>query len=172
MEVYMEIRHTATQDLETVMTLYENARAFMAAHGNPNQWGPTNWPPRSLIEKDIASGHSYVCVDGTEILAVFYYIAGPDIEPTYATIENGQWKDPSPYGVVHRIATSHKVHGAGAFCINWAFSQCRHLRIDTHTDNVVMQNLLRKLGFSYCGIIYVHEDHDPRLAFEKVGDPE
>ena len=31
-----------------------------------------------------------------------------------------------------------------------------------------MQNLVRKLGFVYCGTIYVKEDNYPRLAFEKT----
>ena len=53
-------------------------------------------------------------------------------------------------------------------CINWAFEQCGHLRIDTHGDNTVMRNLLEKLGFLPCGTIYVEEDDFPRLAFEKT----
>lgn len=32
-----------------------------------------------------------------------------------------------------------------------------------------MQKLLTKLGFSYCGIIYLNKDKDKRLAYEKVG---
>jgi hypothetical protein len=35
-----------------------------------------------------------------------------------------------------------------------------------------MQNLLRKLGFVHCGTIYVQEDNDPRLAYEKTGAAE
>ena len=31
-----------------------------------------------------------------------------------------------------------------------------------------MQELLKKLGFVRCGIIYVVEDNDPRIAFEKI----
>ena len=31
-----------------------------------------------------------------------------------------------------------------------------------------MQDMLTKLSFTYCGIIYVKEDDYPRLAFEKV----
>ena len=27
--------------------------------------------------------------------------------------------------------------------------------------------MLKKLGFVHCGTIYVEEDNDPRLAFEK-----
>ena len=50
---------------------------------------------------------------------------------------------------------------------NWAFEQCGHLRMDTHTDNVIMQKLLTKLGFTRCGIIYVVEDDYPRYAYEK-----
>ncbi len=30
-------------------------------------------------------------------------------------------------------------------------------------DNVVMQNLLKKLGFTRCGTIYVEEDDYPRI---------
>ena len=43
---------------------------------------------------------------------------------------------------------------------DWAYAQCGHLRIDTHGDNTVMQNLVKKAGFTRCGTIYVVEDHD------------
>ena len=69
---------------------------------------------------------------------------------------------------MHRIAGDGSEKGIGAFCINWAFEQCGHLRIDTHGDNIVMQNLVKKLGFVHCGTIYVEEDNNPRLAFEKT----
>ena len=151
------------------MAIYAYARRFMAEHGNPRQWGPTNWPPEDLIREDIAGGKSYVCVEGGRILAVFYFDQGKDIEPTYRDIEEGQWADPSPYGVVHRIASDGSEKGVGTFCLNRAFSRCGRLRIDTHADNAVMQGLLAKLGFEKCGTIYVHEDRDPRFAYEKIG---
>ena len=47
------------------------------------------------------------------------------------------------------------------------FEQCGHIRIDTHTDNTVMQNLLEKLGYTKRGIIYVVEDNYPRFAYDK-----
>ena len=40
----------------------------------------------------------------------------------------------------------------------------------SHGDNIVMQNLLKKLGFNHCGTIYVEEDDYPRLAFEKLNN--
>ena len=102
------------------------------------------------------------------MIGTFYFIFGEDIEPTYRKIEDGSWFSDTAYGVVHRIASDASEKGVGTFCINWAFEQCGHLRIDTHGDNVVMQGLLKKLGFVQCGIIHVEEDSFPRLAFEKL----
>lgn len=164
----MEIRRTAEADLVRVMDIYAHARAFMAAHGNPNQWGPTNWPPEALVRQDIARGKGYVCVYEGRVVGAFFFDMGRDIEPTYRHIEDGAWLDDSPYGVVHRIASDGSVKGVGAFCVDWAFRQCGHLRIDTHGDNIVMQNLLAKLGFARCGTIYVEEDDFPRFAYEKL----
>ena len=102
------------------------------------------------------------------MIGTFFFIHGPDIEPTYRRITDGAWLDDRPYGVVHRIAADGSEKGVGTFCISWAFEQCRHLRIDTHGDNTVMRRLLAKLGFVHCGTIYVEEDDFPRLAFEKT----
>ena len=164
----MHIRKTEYKDLSTVMKIYEQARGFMADHGNPRQWGPTKWPPEKLIMQDIEERNSYVCLnEKDEVIGTFYFVQGKDIEPTYQTITKGSWKDDSSYGVVHRIASDHSEKGIGTFCLNWAFEKCGHMRIDTHGDNIVMQNLLEKLGFERRGIIYVEEDDDPRIAFEK-----
>lgn len=163
----MEIRRSAPEDFDRMLEIYARARRFMAEHGNPNQWGPTGWPPPELLRRDIEAGHSYVCVHDGRVVGTFYYIAGKDIEPTYARIVDGAWRDDSPYGVVHRIASDGSVKGVGAFCLSWAYARCGHLRIDTHGDNRVMQRLLEKLGFVRCGTIYVVEDDYPRIAYEK-----
>ena len=159
----MEIRKTTEKDFPKVTEMYENARIFMAAHGNPNQWGKTK-PELSVIVNDINEGSSYVLEDNGRLLATFCYKSGPD--PTYSVIENGQWLNNKPYSVVHRITSTGEVKGSASYCINEAFKKCGNLRIDTHEDNHVMQNLLKKLGFTYCGIIYV-EDGSKRLAFQK-----
>lgn len=149
------------------MEVYQYARSFMAEHGNPNQWEPTNWPPEELIRSDIADGSSYVYTDGDRIVGTFFFRQGKNIEPTYQVIEDGAWRDDSAYGVIHRLAGDGTTKGIGIFCIDWAFKQCGHLRVDTHGDNIVMQNILKKSGFAYCGIIHVAEDRYPRLAYEK-----
>ena len=164
----MKIRKSTEADFNRIMEIYAHARKFMAEHGNPNQWGATNWPPEEKIHNDIKIGKGYVCVDDNDrVIACFYYDFGDDIESTYREID-GEWKKQAPYGVVHRIATDGTVKGTGSFCINWAYEQCGHLRMDTHGDNKVMQNLLTKLGFVHCGTIFVEEDDYPRLAYEKI----
>ena len=52
----MKIRKSEPQDLERILEIYAYARRFMAEHGNPDQWGPTCWPPESLVRSDIAAG--------------------------------------------------------------------------------------------------------------------
>ena len=164
----MHIRTSTEHDFDRIMDIYAHARAFMAATGNPNQWGPNQWPPAELIHQDIAVSKGYVCEHDNRVVGVFFYDQGYRIEPTYDHIDNGRWMGDETYGVVHRIASDGTVPGTGRFCLEWAFEQCGHLRIDTHGENAGMQRLLEKLGFKHCGTIYVHEDNDPRLAFEKL----
>ena len=146
----MKIRKTAFSDIDSIMAIYEHARTFMAEHGNPNQW------------------KSYVCENDGRIVGTFFYDCGDGIEPTYRMIEDGSWSSDRPYGVIHRIASAGSVKGVGQFCIDWALKKCPYLRIDTHSDNVVMQGLLKKNGFRYCGIIYVENGTSPRRAYDKI----
>lgn len=163
------IRPASREDLPAVLAIYAHARQFMAEHGNPRQWS-TTWPPEELLKEDIRAGRMYVAMAEDKIAAVFVYLQGVDIDPTYRKIENGSWGSSAEYGVVHRLAASGEVPGMGEFCLNWAFERCRHLRVDTHGDNLVMQRLLTKLGFTQRGVIYVQEDNDPRLAYDKIGE--
>jgi len=162
----MLIRKTTPEDLPRLLEIYESARSFMAKSGNPAQWGNA-WPPTSLLERDIQSGHSYACLHDRRVVGTFFFNFGKDIEPTYAVIIDGKWQNDGPYGVIHRLAGDGSVRGIGAYCINWCYEQCCHLRVDTHPDNQVMQRLLTKLGFKRCGIIHVMQDNMPRIAFEK-----
>ena len=159
----MEIRKAVPGQLSQIMRIYADARTFMKQHGNPHQWGNTH-PQEALVYNDIISGNSYVCMEDGKILAVFFYKAGED--PTYENIYQGNWLNQDPYGVIHRIASSGEKKGSASFCLSWAVRQCGNLRIDTHRDNHVMQKLLTKNGFSYCGIIYL-EDGSERLAYQK-----
>lgn len=160
----MEIRRTKENEIDRVMEVYAYARKFMAEHDNPNQWG-NNKPSREQIEQDIQTGKHYVCVEDGQIACVFYFAHEED--PTYVQIYEGSWQNDADYAVVHRIASAGVVKGAGSYCMQWAASQADNVRIDTHENNYVMQNMLKKNGFVHCGTIYL-EDGEPRMAFHKV----
>ena len=73
--------------------------------------------------------------------------------------------------MIHRVASSGSGKGFAAACFDWCREQClasgcRNLRIDTHADNKVMQHVLEKNGFAYCGKIYL-QDGAMRLAYQK-----
>lgn len=157
------IRPAGPGDLQTILNIYAAARAFMAGHGNPSQWG-SGYPPRALVEEDIAQGRSYVATLEGRVHGVFMFAPGPD--PTYAVIEEGAWGDDGPYGVIHRIAGDGQGRGLVAAAVDFCQSRCDALRIDTHRDNHVMQRALEQCGFVRCGIIYT-DDGSPRIAYHR-----
>ncbi len=189
----MEIRLAKRDDLPRLMELYDAARAFMRRCGNTVQW-VGGYPSAELVTAGIDAGGQYVCVVGDSpsdgqigcrsvghaldrrqnsyIAATFWFSVGP--EPTYAEIFDGPgWLDgdasfdEAPYGVVHRLASDGSARGVGAFCLEWALEQCGNIRVDTHASNAVMQNLLMRLGYTRCGVIYIG-DGTPRDAFQKI----
>lgn len=164
----MNIRKANYKDLEEIRLIYQSARKFMSDNGNPNQWGNNN-PPLSRTEEDLRENNLYVVEDDKDILAVFFYKYGDD--PTYKIIYQGSWLNDSPYGVIHRIAVSDKARGKGiaGICFDFAYSQCKNLKIDTHKDNIPMQRALAKHGFKQCGIIHL-VNGDERIAFQKTED--
>ena len=160
----LSIRKTTAGDLADVLSVYESARSFMRENGNETQW-QGGYPDEELIAADIRQGYSYVCLDQDRIVGVFSLIPGED--PTYGVIVGGQWLNDHPYATVHRIAVSGGRRGAATFCMDWCFDKYRNIRVDTHRDNLPMQKLLIKKGYTYCGIIYV-ADGSERLAYQKT----
>ncbi len=162
----MLIRKANFNDLPIILMIYKEARQFMSQNGNPNQWGNTN-PPTIRTEEDIRENNLYVVESDGDILAVFYYKLGDD--PTYRIIYDGEWLNEFPYGVIHRIAVSDKARGKGisGLCFDFAFNDCKNLKIDTHKNNLPMQKALAKHGFIQCGIIHL-ANGDERIAFQKA----
>ncbi len=160
----MKIRKALPQDIDNIMEIYAHARNYMAAHGNPTQWGKTK-PPQSVIEDDISKGQCYAGIgEDNRIHFVFAFIPGND--STYTVIENGCWLNNEPYSVLHRIASDGHMHGTLGECLAFCEKRCDNLRIDTHENNKTMQHLLAKYGFTRCGIIYL-KDGAPRIAYQK-----
>ena len=169
------IRKATYEDLPELMEVFGKAREIMRASGNMNKWNE-GYPSEEILRKDIEKGVSYVLCEpnkgvgrdfGTKgnerIIATMAFIPGPD--PTYAKIYDGEWLDDSPYHVIHRIAAAEPGHNVAFTLLDWAFLQTGNIRIDTHKDNVIMQHILDKQGFTHCGMIYL-ANGDPREAYQ------
>ena len=100
----MLIRKTLPEDVDTILNIFDTARQFMHATGNPTQWN-ANYPALEDLEPDIQNGNSYVCVENDKVVATFTLIIGD--EPNYQLIENGSWRSEAPYGTVHRLASEY-----------------------------------------------------------------
>lgn len=163
----MQIRKSTVSDLPVLMALYESGRRIMRQSGNLKQW-TGGYPSEEVVLGDIRLGNSYLCLDGEgRAMGTFAFIPGAD--PTYARIYEGSWLDDTrPYATIHRLASREDVSGVAAACLDWCYAQIPNLRADTHRDNHIMQHILSKHGFHYCGIIYLLNG-DERLAYQKTG---
>ena len=158
----MMIRLANKDDLKSIEQIYENARQFMRSNGNFSQWG-NSYPSVGIIQADIKQKCLYV-VEDEAIQAVFTLIMRED--PTYLEID-GAWLNDRSYATLHRIASRGTQKGIFKLIIEFSWSICPNLRIDTHKDNKPMRHLIEKNGFVYCGIIIVG-DGTPRLAYQKA----
>lgn len=160
----MNIRSARSGDLLQLMKIFGIARSYQRSHGNPTQW-PDGYPDAEKVKQDINCGFCYVLEEQKRVIATFTMISGE--EPTYQFIEEGRWINSTPYCTIHRVASDGTIKGVGATIMKWCSRQCSHIRIDTHRDNLVMQHVIEKSGFTYCGIIYA-EDGTPRMAYELI----
>lgn len=71
----MNIRLANTSDTNRIFEIYEYARAYMKAHGNPYQWGDDR-PEKSLTKDDIKNQRCYVMEDDGHIFACFVFTIG------------------------------------------------------------------------------------------------
>ncbi len=159
-----KIRHATLHDVDRVMDVLEVAKEVMRDAGNKQQW-VNGYPTREAVLADLECQGGMVVEDDGVVVAYFAYLPSP--EPTYSRIYNGAWIDDSlPYHVVHRIGALPSAKGIFSSVMDYCFAHDPNMRIDTHRDNKIMQHLLEKHGFAYCGIIYL-ANGDERLAFQK-----
>ena len=88
----MEIRKSTTDDVPAILEIFRAAKAYMAAHGNPTQWGG-DYPGLPELLPDIAWGDSYVLTENGTVVGTFSFIIGD--EPTYQVLLNGVARGPA-----------------------------------------------------------------------------
>lgn len=167
----MKLERATVKDLNVTMSIIRDAQNLLASQ-NIDQW-QNGYPTEQIILDDIKNKESYILKsEQFEPLATTMFSVRD--EPSYTKIL-GQWKTDSStkYGVIHRmaVAKNHRGKGLAKFIFStsekWLIKQqIPSMRIDTHKDNFTMQQLLKVLDYSYCGIIHL-PNGDQRLAFEK-----
>ena len=158
----LNIRIATLADIERIMEIYKIAQDYMIRSGNPTQWGHS-YPNEELVCSDISGGACRVLYDEEGIHGVFALFEGTD--PSYEHIKDGDWLNDEPYIAIHRVAGDGKVHGLFQRIADYGKSISRNIRIDTHADNLTMQNVILKNGFIKCGIIYT-DDGTERIAYQ------
>ncbi|WP_455662087.1 GNAT family N-acetyltransferase [Pradoshia sp.] len=165
----MEFRKAAPSDLNRIMEIIKDAQFYLKELGI-DQW-QNQYPSEETILTDIRNGHGYVLLEEGKIIATV--AISFDGERTYEHIYDGAWLTHQDYAVIHRLAVGKASKGKGISndIMKLAEELCKDrdipsIKIDTHKHNVVMQHILQKNGYTYCGIIYV-EDGSKRLAYEK-----
>ena len=148
----MKIRSASHEDFEQILNIYARARAFMREHGNPDQWGDV-YPSRELILSDLKEGRLYLVVDGENAIAGVFSLF-LDGDPDYDVID-GEWLNDEPYIAIHRIASAGTHNGIFSCIFDYCRAISNNIKIDTHTQNTVMQAILTKHGFERCGYITI-----------------
>ena len=165
----MELRPAQRHEARMCYQCIEDARAYHKSLGF-EQWHP-DYPTQQTIFDDIAQGIGYVFAEGAGVLGYCCIVIGD--EPAYHEID-GAWKTDRPYAVVHRMAFNRRARGSGlskaAFSLIRTVCRLNHvdaIRLDTQQENKVMQHILDREGFEYCGLIQF--DGGPKLAYEWDG---
>ncbi len=168
----MELIKARSDQVNDIMVIISDAQAFLREQGI-DQW-QNNYPNHKTIENDIDNGWGYVITYQNEVVAYGAIINAE--EPTYKIIDNGKWLNDRAYLVIHRLAVARNYRNrkiAQYFidqaCILAKASDIYDIRIDTHADNKIMQRMIGKMAFVYCGIIYL-ANKDKRLAYHKTLD--
>ena len=162
----MKLRKARKEEADQAYRCIEDARAYHRSMGF-EQWHP-DYPTKQTILDDIDQGIGYVFEKDDRVAGYCCIIIGD--EPAYHEIE-GAWKTDRPYAVVHRMAFNRDARGGGlskeamelikAFCFE---NGIHAIRVDTQEENKVMQHILDREGFVYCGLIQF--DGGPKLAYE------
>ena len=174
MEKNLYFCNVKTEQLDAAMEIIEQGRAYLKSQGL-DQW-QNGYPNKDSILTDIQNEKGYFLTDGQHQFA--YLCMDFDGEPAYNNIK-GNWltDQNAKYMVIHRLAfnAAHRGKGLSSTLLHLAEQFCKEkgiksIRMDTDPDNKIMQHIMKKASFTYCGTIWFAGGD--KLAYEKTLDGE
>jgi GNAT superfamily N-acetyltransferase len=163
-----QFRKAQLSEIPQIWGILQKAIQRRKADGS-NQW-QDGYPNPDVLQKDIEKGAGYVLTLEGQIIG--YTAVLINDEPEYAKIV-GQWISNEDFVVFHRVAIAEDFLGKGLSKILLHFIEAFALsnniysiKADTNFDNYAMLHIFEKLGYHYCGEVYLRGS--ARKAFEKV----
>lgn len=164
----MILRKATFSDAPKIWQILQDAIEQRRRDGS-DQW-QNGYPNAQSVQDDIVNEIAYVLVEKNQILAYAAILFG--IEPAYNDIK-GKWLTEGDYVVLHRVATSEEAKGRGVatqlfrMIEDIAIQQnVFSIKVDTNFDNIPMLKIFDRLGYTYCGEVFL--SGAPRKAYEKV----
>ena len=161
-------RKASLSDINPIWDILQQAIVRRKNDGS-NQW-QDGYPNLEVVQKDIEKESGYVLTEGESIVGYIAVLIND--EPAYEKIE-GEWLTNNDFVLFHRVAISENYLGKGLakMMINYiedfaVENKINSIKADTNFDNFAMLNIFEKLGYKYCGQVYLRGN--PRRAFEKV----
>ena len=165
------MRKAKFNDMEKINKIIDTAKESLKNDG-VNQW-QNGSPNLAKIAQQVSRSMGYVYEEDDEILAYAYLME--DYDPTYTSVR-AQSKGVKPI-VVHTFCVDKAKtgHGLGKRFFDEIIKVAKDkgfdsLWIDTHKDNFRMNGLIKKMGFTHTGTIYIDDNGNivPRVAYELI----
>ncbi|MGX4644511.1 GNAT family N-acetyltransferase [Holzapfeliella sp. JNUCC 80] len=157
-------------DIQDIMIIIDEAKKFLQNQGS-TQWQDGH-PNINQIRQDVDEGVGQVLIVNNQVAG--YVALTTNREESYLSIKGGKWMSDDSYATIHRMAISSKFRGMHlsnymmvSVISKGTDKNIYNFRVDTHPQNLIMQNILKSIGFQKRGQVKVDDKLDPnRMAFE------
>lgn len=166
----MKIVQAVSKDLNEIMCLLKLCVEKMNREGS-YQWD-SSYPNEQVIKEDIEKGHLYTCKNQDKILGIIVLNYCQNSQYKKLT-----WKDENGKVLaIHRMAVHVDYQRKGiakslmTFAEDLAIKEsCTSIRTDTYIENIKMQSMFPKLGYTKVGEVFFNQGRTkPFICFEKT----
>lgn len=175
LKLVFEPRRAVPEDMDALLDILGQAKAYLRESG-VDQW-QEGYPNREALMADMEAGRGWLFE--CEGRPAGYECISMSPEECYRDIDGAWLTEGENYAVIHRAMAAAKYRGT--MLATEMFSLAEDLaagmgklsvRVDTHRDNMAMNRLCEKLGYTFCGVVdlsSVDPAHDSkRNGYEKI----